>query len=107
MALYFYDSHGNMWVTCHANEEGAEAFGPRGTAKRHREGLSWSVAVALGLVTRDDSDQGEGWDTFEPDKLERLMRKTLAHQFRHAAERESIRVEIDRLLALGMMDYPE
>lgn len=30
----FFDSHGSAWTTCSADDRGAEAFGPRGVAKR-------------------------------------------------------------------------
>jgi hypothetical protein len=33
-AVFFQDSWGNWWVTCDANVEGAEAFGPQGCAVR-------------------------------------------------------------------------
>jgi hypothetical protein len=31
-----FDSHGNMWQTCPPSAPGAEAFGPKGSARRVR-----------------------------------------------------------------------
>lgn len=62
METYFFDSHGNLWMTCDASTDGAEAFGPTGAAVQidveTRNGETpWSAASRLGLVVRDD------WDT--------------------------------------------
>jgi hypothetical protein len=35
---YFFDSWGGLWVTCRPDEPGAEAFGPRWTARPARDG---------------------------------------------------------------------
>lgn len=41
--MVFFDSHGTAWVTCAAEDEGAEAFGPSGCAKM----ISAHTAVKL------------------------------------------------------------
>ena len=62
MGTYFFDSHGNLWMTCNASVDGAEAFGPAGTARKvdvetGNGETPWSAAKRLGLVV-----EGE-WDT--------------------------------------------
>jgi hypothetical protein len=34
---YFFDSHGELWETVPPDDEGAEAFGPRGASRRVTE----------------------------------------------------------------------
>ena len=72
--LYFFDSWGNLWATCAASDDGAEAFGPCGTALRidpatvglvvtNENATAWAAAQALGLVVR--GEEGE-LDTLHP-----------------------------------------
>ena len=32
METYFFDTNGNLWMTCSMDVDGAEAFGPSGAA---------------------------------------------------------------------------
>ena len=62
METYFFDTHGNLWMTCTADTDGAEAFGPSGAAVQidvaHKaDETPWSEATRLGLVIRGE------WDT--------------------------------------------
>lgn len=45
--MFFFDSHGTMWGTCNAEDVGAVAFGPTGTA---RDASDWADIV-LGIQT--------------------------------------------------------
>ena len=61
METYFFDSHGNLWMTCSADMDGAVAFGPSGAAIQidvaTRAGESpWSAAHRLGLVIPGEWD---------------------------------------------------
>lgn len=67
-------SWGNLWATCAASDDGAEAFGPCGTALRidpatvglvvtNENATAWAAAQALGLVVR--GEEGE-LDTLHP-----------------------------------------
>lgn len=62
METYFFDTHGNLWMACSVDTDGAEAFGPSGVAVQidvaHKAGETpWSEATRLGLVIRGE------WDT--------------------------------------------
>jgi len=55
MKVYFFDSHGDLWVTCGADDPDAQAFGPAGTAKEfhvHSECYDspWECARAYGIL---------------------------------------------------------
>ena len=56
----FFDSHGNLWQACAATEEGAEAFGPTGTARLVAGGPRFQEARREGWVI-----EGEEWDTLD------------------------------------------
>ena len=53
----FCDSHGAVWQICDAGDPGAEAFGPRGAARR-LEGVTHPEMVAAGYATWTDE---AGW----------------------------------------------
>ena len=62
METYFFDTNGNLWMTCSMDVDGAEAFGPSGAAVHidvaHKaDETPWSEATRLGLVIRGE------WDT--------------------------------------------
>ena len=62
METYFFDTHGNLWMTCEIDLDGAVPFGPSGAAVQidveTRQGETpWSAAMRMGLVIRGE------WDT--------------------------------------------
>ena len=60
--IKFFDSWGVLWETCPCTHPEAQAFGPRGGARRV-EGPSWAEARAKGRVGTD----GE-WDILLSDR---------------------------------------
>jgi len=86
--LFFFDSSGNLWVTCDADHNAAEAFGPRGCARpataaevgieplqwadggELHEESAWAAAARTGrLVTPRNEDDRHLWPHIgEPDE---------------------------------------
>ena len=65
METYFFDSHGNLWMTCEPDADGAVAFGPTGAAVQIDAvtvsgETPWSTAKRLGLVVHGEDG---GFDT--------------------------------------------
>ena len=65
--IFFFDSHGGLWVTCAGDELGARAFGPRHTA-REASAAELGVEVPPGAtIYRAAEDAklifhgGDGW----------------------------------------------
>lgn len=63
----FFDSHGGLWETCGAEDQGAKAFGPFGTAKQidpevvglkltDDERTPYSAAKKMGRVIEKEED---------------------------------------------------
>lgn len=49
--LIFFDSHGIPWIACSPDEPGAEAFGPRGCARRCDDSFpSYLQALKAGRI---------------------------------------------------------
>jgi hypothetical protein len=103
MALYFFDSHGSMWVTCGAAEEGAEAFGPRWTARRHQE-MSLPVAAALGLVIR--AEDSMDWDEFVPGRLFALVKREQTARLLRRHQEADADAAVAAAVAAAMAAYP-
>lgn len=62
METYFFDSHGDLWMTSSPDADGSENFGPTGSAVQidviTRSGETpWATAKRLGLVV--DGMDGE------------------------------------------------
>ena len=64
--VFFFDSHGGLWVTCEANHHAAVAFGPSGVARpatleeagiRLPGATAYSAAMAERRVV-----SGEDWE---------------------------------------------
>lgn len=55
MSQIFFDSHGQAWETCRAADDGAEAFGPCGIARKIP--FHWNQFLRTDIVRGDD-----GWD---------------------------------------------
>lgn len=63
---YFFDTNGDLWATCDADEYGADAFGPTGCARRiyvqTNPGMTpWSEAECMGVLVR--AEHGDEFDT--------------------------------------------
>jgi len=63
--LFFFDSHGALWCTCSPEDDGAEAFGPRGASRQadpagvgldlQPEESAWGAAARTGRVIVEDT----------------------------------------------------
>jgi len=63
--MYFVDSEGGLWATCHADHIMAQAFGPEGTAYP----VSWSYvgyANHTAASTAGDIDESGEWPVLRP-----------------------------------------
>lgn len=61
MDVYFFDSHGELWVTCDPNDADACASWPRRAARRIvvdvPDGTTpWAIAAAMGIVRPGDAE---------------------------------------------------
>lgn len=69
--IFFFSSHGDLWVTCEVNETGACAFGPTGIAREAQpfeaglelgpEENAYTAASRAGRLVRAE-EEGD-WDT--------------------------------------------
>ena len=70
--MEFFDSHGNLHITCDASDHGAGAFGPTGISRQATAeevaalGLDpdspWRSAVDAGRVQHADPEDCTTWD---------------------------------------------
>lgn len=63
-SVFFFDSHGGLWETCAPSAPGAEAFGPKVTARPVAGQPTYGEFLAAGLVAVDRD--GDGWDYVRP-----------------------------------------
>ena len=64
--IYFFDSWGGLWAVCGADDDGAEAFGPRGCARRIDDPAQAGYEMrddesGYGAAVRQGLDDEDGW----------------------------------------------